>query len=75
MLGMFDVTVFILSQWSQHSTLLLVFFCNDKYTCFFFSKQPSCLGFSIKNGPKVKQLAKQPPTLKMLLQKDLVDSE
>ena len=35
----------------------------------FFYKQPSCSGSSVKNGLKVKQLAKQPLTLKMLLQK------
>ena len=35
----------------------------------FFYEQPSCSGSSVKNGLKVKQLAKQPLTLKMLLQK------
>ena len=33
----------------------------------FFYKQPSCEGSNIKNGPKVKQVAKQPTTLKRLL--------
>ena len=40
------------------------------YTCFY--KQPSYKGSNIKNGLKVKQLAKQPSTLKMLMQKILV---
>ena len=30
----------------------------------FFYKQPSCSTSNIKNGLKVKQLAKQPPMLK-----------
>ena len=37
---------------------------------FFFYKQPSCSGSNVKNG--VKQLAKQPAALKMLMQKLLV---
>ena len=36
---------------------------------YFFNKQPVCSGYNVKNGLKIKQLAKQPPTLKMLLQK------
>ena len=36
----------------------------------FFYKQPSCSTSNIKNGLKVKQLAKQPPMLKTLLQKN-----
>ena len=39
-----------------------------KYTFFF--KQLSCYGSNVKNELKVKQLAKQPPTLKMLMQKN-----
>ena len=39
----------------------------------FFHKQPSCSGFNVKNGLKVKQLAKQPPTLITLMQKNLVE--
>ena len=38
-------------------------------TTRFFYKQLSCLGSSVKNGLKIKQLAKQPPTLKTPLQK------
>ena len=30
----------------------------------FFYKQPSCYGSNVKNDLKVKQLARQPPTLK-----------
>ena len=37
------------------------FFCKLGYT--FFYKQPSCLGFRVDFGWKVKQLAKQPPGL------------
>ena len=36
---------------------------------YFFNKQPVCSGYNVKNGLKIKQLAKQPPTLKMLLRK------
>ena len=43
------------------------------YTRFFFNKQPSCEGSNIKNGLKIKQLAKQPLTLRTLLQKILVE--
>ena len=39
----------------------------------FFNKQPKLLRSSIKNGLKIKQLAKQPPTLKMLLETNLVE--
>ena len=35
-----------------------------------FYKQPSYKGFDVKNGSKVKQLAKQPPTLKALMEKN-----
>ena len=35
-----------------------------------FDKQPSCEGSDIKSGLKVKQLAKWPPKLKMLMQKN-----
>ena len=46
MLGIFDLTVFILSQWSQHSRLLLVsFFCDDK---FISSRALFVLGENIK---------------------------
>ena len=42
----------------------------------FFNKQPSCDGSNVKNGLKIKQLAKQPLMLKTLMQKILVlDSE
>ena len=37
-----------------------------------FQKQPSYYGSNIKNGLKVNQLAKEPPTLKTLTQKILV---
>ena len=49
-------------------------FFREKYTRFFY-KQPSYYkqqGFNVKNGLKVKELAKQPPTLKALMQKILV---
>ena len=54
---------------------------NDKVLSFgaktvvhvSFYKQPSCQGSNVKNGLKVKQLPKQPPTLKTLLQKNLVE--
>ena len=38
----------------------------------FFYKQPSCNGSNVKNDLKVKQLTKQPSTLKTLMQKILV---
>ena len=38
----------------------------------FFYKQSSWYGSNVKNGIKVKQLAKQPATLKTLMQKILV---
>ena len=41
MLDTFDLTVFILSRWSQHSTLLLVFFFVMIIRVIFFNKQPS----------------------------------
>ena len=37
-----------------------------------FYKQPSCWRSIVKNGLKVKQLVKQPPTLKTLMKKTLV---
>ena len=37
----------------------------------FFNKQPNCYGTNIKNCLKVKQVAKQPPTWKPLMQKML----
>ena len=40
--------------------------------CTRFYKQPSCKGSNVKNGLKVKQLAKQPSTVKTLMQKNLV---
>ena len=39
----------------------------------FIYKQPNCQGTDVKNGLKVKQLAKQPPTLKTLIQKIMVE--
>ena len=44
----------------------------EPYTHFCFYKQPSCWGSNVKYGLKIKQLAKQPSTLKMLMQKILV---
>ena len=41
----------------------------------FFYKQPSCQGSNVKNGLKVRQLVKQPPMLKALMQKFLLDPE
>ena len=38
----------------------------------FSYKQPSCYGSNVKSGLNVKQLVKQPPTLKTLMQKSLV---
>ena len=37
-------------------------------TRFSFHKQPSYFGSNVNNGVKVKQLAKQHPTLKTLMQ-------
>ena len=37
-----------------------------------FYEQLICEGSNVKNGLKVKQLAKQPPTLNVLMQKNLV---
>ena len=50
------------------------FFSNfeETFTRFFY-KQPSCEVSNVKNGLKVKQLAKQPPTLKTLIKKILVE--
>ena len=47
-------------------------FRSDNDLHGFFYKQPSCYGSNVKNGLKVKQLAKQPPTLKVRMQKILV---
>ena len=44
----------------------------EKNIHIFFNKQPSYYGSNVKNGLKVKQLAKQHPTLKTLMQKTLV---
>ena len=68
-LDTFNLSAFILSQWSLHSTLLLVFFCDDKYTGFVLIGNQAAKGLNVKNGLKLKQLAKQPPTLKTLMQK------
>ena len=42
---------------------------------FLLHKKPNCSGSNVKIGLKVKQLAKQPPTLKTLLQKFWLNSE
>ena len=49
-------------------------FLQSFYQSFvhFFNKQPSCYGSNVKNCLKVKQLAKQPTTLKMPMQKSFV---
>ena len=47
-------------------------FFPEKYTCFFISNQVTTSGSNNKNGLKAKQLAKQPPTLKTLMQKILL---
>ena len=39
----------------------------------FFYKQTGCSESNIKNGLKVKKLAKQPPTLRTLMQKKFVE--
>ena len=44
----------------------------EKNIHIFFNKQPSYYGSNVKNGLKVKQLAKHHPTLKTLTQKILV---
>ena len=41
----------------------------------FFNKQPSSYGSNVKDGLKARQLAKQPPTLKTLIQKFWLNSE
>ena len=41
---------------------------NCVNTRFSFHEQPICQGSNVKNGLKVKQLAKQPPALKTLMQ-------
>ena len=46
-------------------------FLREKYTRFIY-KQPSYYGSNVKNSLKVKQFAKQPPTLKKSMQKILV---
>ena len=43
------------------------------HTRYSFNKQPSCWGSNIGNGLKVKQLAKQLPTLKALIRKIFVE--
>ena len=45
----------------------------EKCTTGFFYKQPSCQWSDVKNFLKIKQLDKQPPTLKALLQTTLVE--
>ena len=49
--------------------------CLSEETCYtyFLYKQPSCYRSNVKNGLKVKQLAKQPPTLKTRIQKNFVE--
>ena len=54
-----------------HLSWLVPIFLPEKYT-LFFCKQPSYWGSNVNNGLKVKELAKQPPTFKMLMQKRLV---
>ena len=44
----------------------------DLTTRASFYKQPNCKGSNIKNGLKFKQVAKQPPTLKRIMQKNLI---
>ena len=46
--------------------------CNLSITRFFISNQVAKGLSNVKNGIKVKQLAKQPPTLKTLIEKILV---
>ena len=46
---------------------------NFVYKYTFFYKQPKVS--NLKNGLKVKQLGKQPPTLKTLMQKIWFDSQ
>ena len=41
-----------------------VTFIREGRVHVFIYKQPSCQGSNVKNGLKVNQLAKQPPTLK-----------
>ena len=48
-----------------------VFTIHMYYT--FFNKQPSSYGSNVKDGLKARQLAKQPPTLKTLIQKILIE--
>ena len=55
------------------SNLNLKFQVEDKDIQVFFNKHPSCWGSKVKNGLKVKQLAKQPPTLKTLIQNFLAE--
>ena len=50
-----------------------IFMHKSIYTFFrFFNKPPSCYGSNVKNGLKFKQLAKQLPILKTLIEKNLV---
>ena len=44
-------------------------FCDDKYTGFVLKGNQAAKGLNVKNGLKLKQLAKQPPMLKTLMQK------
>ena len=53
-----------------HLSWLVPSFCEKNIPVFY--KQPSYWEFNVKNGLKVKQIAKQPPTLKRLMQKNLV---
>ena len=51
-------------------------FCDDKYTLFFKISNHVAEGLNVKNCLKINQLARQPQTLKALMQKILVlDSE
>ena len=43
--------------------------CREDSLHAFFYKQPSCYGSNVKNGLKVKQLAKQPSTFGWSLSK------
>ena len=46
-----------------------MYFCDDKYTGFVLLSNQAAKGLNVKNGLKLKQLSKQPPTLKTLMQK------
>ena len=47
----------------------LFFFCDDKYADFVLISNQVAKGVNVKNGLILMQLAKQPPTLKTLMQK------